>query len=528
MRKNFMNFAGKAKMVKILFIAALVMVNFGCAVRSPQINMRGIDKMNSIQFDAVAVNAKEALPIAATINIETQSGMPTQYDSQLKEKIKKPFFESLNQGRLFNQVNDGSLGNVDSDISIHVKYTYESQAYDDIGYMPLAFITLFIVTPSHVVTQGAADIIINSKFSRESMRDKFTVEDEGWTTTGIAGHGDALAKSIGAVTQQLLKKSLDFIATNANYYHKISALKKENNGKPLIALEDRDTPVTETAAPSGDQGDLSIWEPYKKDNTIEGYEEFLADHPTNIYRAEATALLADMRAYQKAKSKNTVTAYADFLRAQPSSPSRRKALATMSKLIEKQTDPNEGFKKFISEFGDGAEFVPPQYRLALVGPEGMRVADILELLHQGIEDKVIAAKIRMQNGIYKNFDVKELGALKKMGVTGVLVEAMLDSTTRAKRDQDELRKKKEMEDLLAEIQQTQKKLNEMKAAQEQQEQQQQQPQTTASGRQDNGPSVGDTVKNCAAQIAALEACKHLPWPASTVCAATAKSQFPCQ
>ena len=72
------------------------------------------------------------------------------------------------------------------------------------------------------------------------MRDKFTIEDEGWTTTGIAGHGDALAKSIGNVTQQLIKKSLDFIANNANYYHKISALKKDNNGKPLALLKDRD------------------------------------------------------------------------------------------------------------------------------------------------------------------------------------------------------------------------------------------------------------------------------------------------
>jgi hypothetical protein len=523
MKKNLMDFTEKTKAIRIFFIVALLMANFGCAVRSPQIGMRGIDKMNSIQFDAVAVDAKETLPITATINLETQSGMPAQYESQLKEKIKKPLLESLNRGRLFNQVNDGSLRNTESDISITIKYAYESQAYDDVGYMPLALLTLFIVTPSHVVTQGTADVIINSKFSRESMRDKFTVEDEGWTTTGIAGHGDALAKSIGNVTQQLIKKSLNFIANNANYYHKISALKKDNNGKPLASREDRDTPVTETAVPPDNQGDLSIWEPYKKDNTIEGYEEFLADHPTNIYRVEATALLADMRAYQKAKSKNTVTAYAEFLRAQPSSPSRRKALATMSKLIGKQTDPNEGFKKFIDEFGDGAEFVLPQYRLVLIGPEGMRVDDILNLLRRGIEDTVIAAKIRTQNAVYKDFSFEEIEAMKKMGITGALIAAMLDSTTRAKREQEDLQKKKDMENLLAEIQQTQKKLDTMKAAQEQQPSQAAPPEQQA-----GGPSVGDTVKNCAAQIAALEACKHLPWPASTMCAATAKSQFPCQ
>jgi uncharacterized protein YwgA len=523
MKKNLINFTEKAKAARISFIVALLMVNWGCAVKSPQVTMRGIDKVNGIQFDDVAVNAKETVPIAATINIETQSGIPAQYERQLKEKIKKPLFESLNRVHLFNQINDGSLGNTESDISINIKYAYENQAYDDVGYMPLACLTLLIVTPSHVVTQGTADVIINSKFSRESMRDKFNVEGEGWTTTGIAGHGDALAKALRTVTQELIKKSLDFIANNTNYYHKIGELKKDNNGKQFASREDRGAFGGEAALSPDNTGDLSVWEPYKKDNTAEGYEEFLANHPTNIYCAEATALLENLRAYQQANSRNTVPAYAEFLRAQPSSPNRGKALATMCKLIEKQKDPHEGFKKFITEFEDGAEFVPTQYRLALIGPEGMRVADILELLNQGVEGKVIAAKIRMQNGIYKNFDVKELGALKKMGVTGVLIEAMLDSTTRAKREQEELRKKKEMEDLLAEIQRTQKKLNEMKASQEGQ-----QSEAPASAGQNSEPSVGDTVKNCSAQIAALEACKHLPWPASTVCAAAAKSQFPCQ
>jgi hypothetical protein len=388
--------------------------------------------------------------------------------------------------------------------------------------MPLALLTLMIVTPSHVVTQGTADVVIQSKFSRESPQDKFNAEGEGWTTTGVAGHGDALAKSIGQVTPELIRKSLDFIANSTSYYQKISSLKKENKTEPFASREDRGAPSGE-AAVSQMGGDLSVWEPYKKDNTIEGYQEFMADHPDNSYRAEAAALLEDLRAYQQAKSSNTLSAYAEFLHAQPSSPCRKEALAAMCLLINKQKDPDEGFKKFIADYEDGLEFVPSRHRLSLIGPEGMRVADIHGLLAQGIDDKVIAAKIRMQNAVYKDFDVKELVALKAMGITSVLVEAMLDSTTRAKHEQEELRKKKEMEDLLAEIQQTQKKLNEIKAAQEQQ---QSEAPTTAG--QSSGPSVGDTVKNCSAQIAALEACKHLPWPASTVCAAAAKSQFPCQ
>jgi len=232
---------------------------------------------------------------------------------------------------------------------------------------------------------------------------------------------------------------------------------------------------------------------------------------------------AEARDYQQASSKNTLEGYGAFLRAHPDASTRKTALAAMAQLIKKQEDPTQGYKRFIDEFQDGTEFVPATYRLSLVGPEGMRVGDILGLLREGIEDRVIAAKIRMQDGIYKDFDVKEMVALKKMGMTSLLIEAMLDSTTRAKRAREEQQKKKDMENLLAEIQNAHRKLDMMKAAQ-----QQQQPQAAATGRQDSGPSLGETLQNCASQVAALEACKHLPWPANSVCASTAKSQFPCQ
>jgi ankyrin repeat protein/uncharacterized protein YwgA len=265
------------------------------------------------------------------------------------------------------------------------------------------------------------------------------------------------------------------------------------------------------------------WEPYKKANTREAYEEFLAKYPNSIYRAEAMTLLEHARAYQQVKALGTLDAYAEFLRAHPSTPNRREALATMSRIIKRQGGSYEEYKKFAVEYEEGIEFVPSEYRLAVIGPEGMRVHDILQLLNQGIEDKVIAAKIRMQNSIYKDFNFEEIGTLKKMGMTGTLIEAMLDSTSRAKREQEELRKKKEMEDLLAEIQRMHKKLDELKTAQDGQ-----QTQSAPVAGQSTDPSLGDTLKNCAAQVAALEACKHLPWPANSVCAATAKSQFPCQ
>jgi hypothetical protein len=255
-----------------------------------------------------------------------------------------------------------------------------------------------------------------------------------------------------------------------------------------------------------------------------GMRRVVAAHTTQPSAAQSVVSETDAEdtsAYQQAKSLNTYDAYAGFLREYPTSPNRRGALTAMALLIKKQKGSYENYRKFVVEFADGLEFVPSPYGLTLAGPEGMRVHDILILLKQGLEDAVIAAKIRMQNAGYKDFNFEEIGTLKKMGVTSVLIEAMLDSTSRATREQEDLQKKKDLENLLAEIQRTQKKLDTMKVAQ-------QQPQTTVQAQQANSPSVGDTVKNCAAQIAALEGCKQLPWPANSICASTAKSQFPCQ
>lgn len=236
---------------------------------------------------------------------------------------------------------------------------------------------------------------------------------------------------------------------------------------------------------------------------------------------------ASARAFKTAKKINTYAAYEGFLQQFPDAPERRDALAAMAARVGKPKGTYEGYKAFVTDHPEGMEFVPKEAQLALIGPEGMRVHDILALLKTGVEDNVICAKIRMQNGIYKDFDFQEIAALKKKGVTGPLIEAMLDSTNRAIREQEEERKKKEMEALRSDVQHAQQRLDELKAAQETQAQQQT-PAPAVQVQATDDTTVADTLKNCAAQIAALEACKHLPGFASTVCKMTAKSQFPCE
>lgn len=165
--------------------------------------------------------------------------------------------------------------------------------------------------------------------------------------------------------------------------------------------------------------------------------------------------------------------------------------------------------------------------ISFTGPEGMQIRDIIRYLKNGIDEKVIAAKIHFQNGEYKNFSFDEIQELTNMGISNVLIEAMLESTTQSKNKADDLQNKKEMEALLAEIQHMHQKIDELKVAKERQESQQPQSSSLASNSSTES-SLGDTLKNCAAQLAALEGCKHLPGLAQPVCRSLAKSQFPCQ
>jgi len=232
---------------------------------------------------------------------------------------------------------------------------------------------------------------------------------------------------------------------------------------------------------------------------------------------------ADNAAYGETKTVNTFDAYTKFLKAYPSSEHRREALDAMAGLIQGRNGTSSDYKKFVLAYEDGLEFVPDKYRLALTGPNGMRVYDIVALRKKGVEENLICAKIRAGKGKYKDYSFEEMDALKKMGVSAVLIEAMIDSTTRAKREEEDLQKRKAMEDILTEIQHAQNRLEVLKTAQSSAA-----APVSVSAQQSQGPSVTDTVTNCTAQIAALEACKHLPSLGAMICKATAKSQFPCE
>ncbi len=245
--------------------------------------------------------------------------------------------------------------------------------------------------------------------------------------------------------------------------------------------------------------------------------------PANDQSSHAEASLPPVKtdACQEERSLDTLDACAGFLRACPSVPKRQDILALMSRLIEEQKGDYEDYRKFALEFEDGMPFVPNHHRLSLTGPEGLRVHDCLESLRSGAESGMVLETVRARKGVYKDFTVEEIDTLKQMGLTGDLIQAMIESTLDAISSEKALLKNNGGGAYSAAGQPVQMRRNEMYTSREQQPYQ-------APASQQYVPSAGDALANCAAQTAALEGCKHLSGFARSLCNSAVKIQFPCQ
>lgn len=246
----------------------------------------------------------------------------------------------------------------------------------------------------------------------------------------------------------------------------------------------------------------------------------VADITAQDSPAEATPEKPDP--CQQEQSLDTLEAYADFLRTCPSFPRRPDMLEAMCRLIGKRKDAYEGYKKFSAEFPDGLPYIPTRHQLSLIGPEGLRIHDCVEEIKQGEETGIILEKVRKRNGLYKDFTFEEIDMLKQMGLTGDIIQAMIESTYEAQRNSEALQRKKEWEQRQAGYQPAQMPSGGAYTVQGQQSYQ------PSSSQGENLSPVLEAVRNCAAQAAALEACKNLSGFARSLCNSVARSQFPCQ
>ena len=86
-------------------------------------------------------------------------------------------------------------------------------------------------------------------------------------------------------------------------------------------------------------------------------------------------------------------------------------------------------------------------RLLLTGPKGMKVGDIKRLIKEGEDESIIISLVKRVKTPYKEYTIKEIKLLKKLGIKSKIISAMIDRTTYLLENTE---KRKEQEYYLAE------------------------------------------------------------------------------
>ena len=233
------------------FIIVVCMIFFtGCA---HPLNLGGIRKLNKIQISPSRVtHDRQRLNVNVNLNTRVNSQIPG-YDLVLQEKLESSLISSLKNLNIFEsvQANTGEI----TDLELSVNFSFHHSAFGDLQYLPVAILTLFLITPSHVETLGSTEVSINASSTNFSGRKVFTAQGIGRTLTGIAGQGDAAAKAIEDVSTKLISKITEFTASKYRDFKQIALAKLSQypeKKKPSIIAgpsDEGDLPSTAEGVP---------------------------------------------------------------------------------------------------------------------------------------------------------------------------------------------------------------------------------------------------------------------------------------
>jgi ankyrin repeat protein len=150
----------------------------------------------------------------------------------------------------------------------------------------------------------------------------------------------------------------------------------------------------------------------KEEDTIRGYETFIASYPNSKEAKKASKL---------AKEK------LDKLNANPE---RKKEMLDKIIVFLKKKDVN-GLLAFANANPDVVEFSrnQPEIYLLFTGPTELQVGKILQYKSKGISDAILASKIKSINKPYRKYSLDEIAVLTNLGLSETILIAMLDVTT---------------------------------------------------------------------------------------------------
>lgn len=185
--------------------------------------------------------------LTLAVELRLNNTPSTVQDSMVQESLRKSLLNLLKSQGMFRQIVAPSSA---SDALLRVDLTYTHSAVDKLQKLPLTFLTLFLYTPSRVDSTGIAKAILTSRFSQDSLTDQWQETGKGTTPTGILGHGDAMTKSVQALSHKLLPRVADFLRANSSYFDQILIAKRSQEETPIYAIRPPQIPKHVTVTPT--------------------------------------------------------------------------------------------------------------------------------------------------------------------------------------------------------------------------------------------------------------------------------------
>lgn len=208
-------------------------------------------------------------------------------------------------------------------------------------------------------------------------------------------------------------------------------------------------------------------------------------------------------AYEAAVRAGTVAAYRNYLADNPTSFFRIDALQRLAGLAPAR-NALAFHRENLALDGRYGRFIPPAQAVWFIGPEGMKVADVLE--KQRREDAgLLASRIRAGGQPYKVFSDEEIAELKKGGLKASLIAAMIDASAATAPAPAATPVQAPAVGTL---------VNSLSA----------QP-ASASAAAPAAPTAGQIAADCAKRLAAMKACEQIPSFGSNICKAQVRKTY---
>ena len=276
----------------------------------------------------------------------------------------------------------------------------------------------------------------------------------------------------------------------------------ENDYTSTLVLKDRQgNEVFRNTEQYKMRGALSVWLPTAMAVGSTGggeAQESVRDQMNRHKLALGQHIVATRAEYERAVAADTVETHRNYLKQNPGSFFRAASLRRLADLA-----PDQNALRFhidnLKLAPDYLAYVPEDQAIWFVGPEGLRVHDVLTQSRSQAES-ILAARIRTGGGAYKVFSADEIERLQESGLKPGLVAAMMEVSAGK-----------------VAAPAVQPAASAPVAV----------PVTTAAptAAEPDSPSVTDIAAQCAKRFAAMQACEQIPSFGSNICKAQVRKTY---